>query len=49
MRKTWLVTIEHFATRCRYTIPVLAETLAEAETKATDWPYSSDAFFVVKV
>lgn len=47
--KIWFITIEHSPTKCRYKIPVLAESLLEAETKATDWPYSSYAFVVVKV
>ena len=46
--KTWYVTIEHTATGIRYKVPVLARTKTEAERKANDWPYTTDAYTVVK-
>ncbi len=46
--KTWYVTIEHTATGNRYTVPVLARTRTEAERKASGWPYTTDAYTVIK-
>lgn len=46
--KTWYVTIEHTATGRRYNVPVLACTRTEAESKASGWPYTTDAYTVVK-
>jgi hypothetical protein len=45
--KAWQITIEHTATGRRYTLPVLAQTKAEALTKARGWPYTTDAYTVV--
>lgn len=46
--KTWYVTIEHTGTGRRYTVPVLARTRTEAERKASGWPYTTDAYTVLK-
>ena len=46
--KTWYVTIEHLATGRRYSVPVLARTKAEALDKASGWPYTTDAYIVIK-
>lgn len=46
--KTWYVTIEHTATGRLYSVPVLARTKAEAERKASGWPYTTDAYTVIK-
>ena len=45
---TWYITIEHTATGIRYIVPIPAHTKAEALTKAGEWPYTTDAYTVIK-
>lgn len=45
--KTYTVKIKHIATGNVYTIPVLANSRADAEFKAGQWPYTTDAYIVL--
>lgn len=46
--KVWYVTIEHTATGVQYRVPVLAATLEQAYDKASGWPYTTDAYTIIK-
>lgn len=46
--KIWYIPIEHTATGTRYLVPIPARTKKEALTKASAWPYTTDAFTVIK-
>ena len=46
--KTYIVKIKHISTGIVYTVPVLAQTKNEAESKAGQWPYITDAYIVLK-
>lgn len=45
--KTYTVKIKHIATGNVYSVPVLARSRSNAESKAGQWPYSTDAYIVL--
>lgn len=45
--KTYTVKIKHISTGNVYSVPVLARSRSEAESKAGQWPYSTDAYIVL--
>jgi hypothetical protein len=45
--KTYTVKIKHIATGNVYSVPVLARSRLDAEFKAGQWPYATDAHIVL--
>lgn len=45
--KIYTVKIKHISTNNVYNVPVLARSRSEAEFKAAQWPYSTDAYIVL--
>ena len=45
--KTYTVKIKNTATGNVYNVQVLAQSRSEAEFKAGQWPYSTDAYIVL--
>lgn len=46
--KTYTIKIKNISTGNVYNVPVLARSRSEAESKAGQWPYSTDAYIVLK-
>ena len=46
--KTYTVKIQHISTGNVYKVPVLARSRSDAESKAGQWPYITDAYIVLK-
>ena len=46
--KTYTVKIKHISTGNVYKVPVLARSRSDAESKAGQWPYITDAYIVLK-
>jgi hypothetical protein len=46
--KAYTVKIKHIATGKVYSVPVLARSRSDAEFKAGQWPYTTDAYIVLK-
>jgi hypothetical protein len=45
--KTYTVKIKHIATGNVYNVPVLAHSRSDAEYKAGQWPYATDAYIIL--
>jgi len=45
--QTYTVKIKHIATGNVYTVPVLASSRTDAEYKACQWPYTTDAYIIL--
>lgn len=45
--RVFTVRVKHIATGIVWCVPVLAESMDDAQRKANDWPYVSDGYVVI--
>jgi hypothetical protein len=46
--KLFIVRVKHIATSIVWHVPVLADSLEDAQRKAGDWPFVNDGYIVIR-